>query len=176
MWHVAHIMGLVTVWLFDESACHLVHFHFPRCCGISISHLIIYAAIHLHLYTFLLPFTVASWRFYCLHEDIVILMMPFCLLVCPFERILVGEGVEGKWIWISCREGHFVSTKSSTHQSGYSFHSQFSWLKTSLQFLLIPSSEKHNHFLLPKAQGISMYLRKSRKYLHKSLCSIYMLR
>lgn len=92
MWHIEHIMGSVTVWLFDESACHLMHFHFPRSCGISISHLIIYTAVHLHLYTFLLPSTVARWHFYCLHEYLVSLMMPFCLLVCPSERMLVGGG------------------------------------------------------------------------------------
>ena len=105
MWHIAHIMGLVTVWLSDESACHLMHFHFPRCCGISISHLIIYAAIHLHLYTFLLPFTVASWRFYRLHEDIVSLMRPFCLLVCPSERMLGGRGLRVEWYGLVVERG-----------------------------------------------------------------------
>lgn len=42
-------------------------------------------------------------------------MIPFCLLVCPSEK-MQGVGVE--WIWISA-QGHFASTKSSSHQPGY---------------------------------------------------------
>lgn len=88
--------GVVTVWLLDESTCHLMHFHFPRCCEISISHLIIYTAIHLHLYTFLLPSSVASWRFYCLHEDIASSMIALL-----FTSVSVWEdtGGGGAWGW-----------------------------------------------------------------------------